>query len=87
MLDAPAQTPMRLCDTSGEAFIADIATRLEDPENAPEDGEHSSSEDGATARPARVIHLRPPECPNTMSTMKALVTAFISEPPGGIEGA
>ncbi|KZV62487.1 hypothetical protein PENSPDRAFT_642136 [Peniophora sp. CONT] len=65
---------------SGEAFITDIVSRLEGAED--NGTEHSESEEGATARPAHVIHLRPSECTNIMTTMKALISAFVSEPPG-----
>ncbi|VDB83183.1 unnamed protein product [Peniophora sp. CBMAI 1063] len=67
---------------SGESFISDIATRLEDSEDAPNGaGIHKS----VAARSSRVIHLRPSECTNITNTMKTLISAFISEPPGEVD--
>ncbi|KAI0032078.1 origin recognition complex subunit 3 N-terminus-domain-containing protein, partial [Vararia minispora EC-137] len=71
-----------VCGTSsGEEFILDIASRLEDDND--DDSDYNDNdrptngdENQRGVRLARVVHLRPSECANIMSTMKALISGF-----------
>ncbi|TFY76641.1 hypothetical protein EWM64_g7371 [Hericium alpestre] len=62
----------------GSAFVNELATQMEsgDEDSEDQDADHPS---------AYVVHLRPPDCPNIMSAMKALVTGFVERSPDGQE--
>lgn len=65
---------------SGSTFVNEIAKTL----GWRESGE-TDNEEEATLPANYVTHIRPFDCTNIMSAMKALVTGFIDRPPGGFD--
>ncbi|KAH9015607.1 origin recognition complex subunit 3 N-terminus-domain-containing protein [Lactarius pseudohatsudake] len=62
--------------STSKGFLADVASRLET--NHAEEAEDDDPPPGS-----HITHLYPSDCPNIMSTMKALVTGFVNHPPNG----
>ncbi|KAI9438315.1 origin recognition complex subunit 3 N-terminus-domain-containing protein [Lactarius indigo] len=62
--------------STSKGFLADVASRLET--NRAEE-----TEDGDPPPGSYITHLYPSDCPNIMSTMKALVTGFVNHSPNG----
>ena len=71
-----------IAPASGSTFVNEIAKTL----GWRESGE-TDNEEEATLPANYVTHIRPFDCTNIMSAMKALVTGFIDRPPGGFDGA
>ncbi|KAH9169541.1 origin recognition complex subunit 3 N-terminus-domain-containing protein [Lactarius sanguifluus] len=70
------ELPKGLGSSTSKGFLADVASRLET--NHAEEAEDDDPPPGS-----HITHLYPSECPNIMSTMKALVTGFVNHPPNG----
>lgn len=62
--------------STSKGFLADVASRL--ATNHAEEAEDDDPPPGS-----HITHLYPSDCPNIMSTMKALVTGFVNHPPNG----
>ncbi|KAH9000613.1 origin recognition complex subunit 3 N-terminus-domain-containing protein [Lactarius hatsudake] len=62
--------------STSKGFLADVASRLE-TDHAEE------AEDDDPPPGSHITHLYPSDCPNIMSTMKALVAGFVNHPPNG----
>ena len=73
---------LAIAPASGSTFVNEIAKTLGWRELCDTD-----SEEEATHPANYVTHIRPSDCTNIMSAMKALVTGFIDRPPSGFDGA
>ncbi len=65
--------------SKNQGFLPNLTSRLET--NPAEE-----AEDDDPPPASYITHLYPPDCPNIMSTMKALVTGFVDHPPNGQDG-